>query len=450
MNTITLQPVRPQDVEDWVYIAAESDDEPSIYETETTWPSQPIEHIDILFKSDAAVEEPYSDAQTEPHIYADEHDEDIIEDRVPPETAFELFLARNFPISDKLARHDFSGSIYHEEQTTTKTSQGLPLLKKGLPGAESREERLQRLMHEVEGLANEVGLNPSENAAAETLLQVNQLRQQLNDINLHCSLPASTASSKIHSSIPLCLSTEKNFNKGSGKDSDDVPGGETDDKNIKLISPSLSAVYALERRVASLESSVNVHDLERTFDGQSVADVLHDVKTRLSFATDPKLSSRLCEDAQRIASILRKSDLSDALRLGSLLDKMYEWQPIIDDLPIIIDRLACVRHLHEEAAHFVDSASKLSKLFDQLDSRASQNRSLLNTVRTTMQSNMETVNQNLDSLLRKIGHMDEPSSQPSVEHTQQQQPAQQAPQGDEAAQPTEQPSGKGNVGSPKK
>lgn len=450
MNTTTLQPVRPQDVEDWVYIAAESDDEPSIYETETTWHSQPIQHIDVLFKSDAAVEEPYSDAQTEPHIYADENDEDIIEDRVPPETAFELFLARNFPISDKsLARHDFSGSIYHEEQTTTKTSQGLPLLKKGLPGAESRDERLQRLMHEVEGLANEVGLNPSENAAAETLVQVNQLRQQLIDINLHCSLPASTAFSKIHPSLPLSLSTEKNVNKGSGKDSEDIAGGETDNNNIKLISPSLSTVYALERRVASLESSVNVHDLERTFDGQSIADVLHDVKTRLAFATDPKLSSRLCEDAQRIASILSKSDLSDTLRLGSLLDKMYEWQPIIDDLPIIIDRLTCVRHLHEEAAHFVESASKLSKLLDQLDSRASQNRSLLNTVRTTLQSNMETVNQNLDSLLRKIDHMDEPHSQPSLQHTEQQ-PGQQAPQGDEAAQTTEQLGEKEHVGSDKK
>ena len=147
---------------------------------------------------------------------------------------------------------------------------------------------------------------------------------------------------------------------------------------------------------------------------------MEDVKIRLALATDSSLPERLRDDATRIAQILSadvsSQRLDESIRLGTLLEKIHRWQLIIDAVPLLVDRFASVRRLHDEASHFVDASAALSKQMDCLEKRSVANRTLLNTLKKTMQENMKTFDENLDILSRKLESNDnEPAGQPPKE-----------------------------------
>lgn len=388
------QPVRPADVEKWVYI--EDTDEPTVFECEAhVEPGQALlEPIDGLFNSFVPAEEPLPELETDLEFVGDD---DIVDDRVAPEKAFETFLGRNFPLDRD---EDFSGSIYHApvEKKSVKHSQRHSVLR----GAESRAERLSRLSKEVDALAAECGLAAGD-AASDALSQLTDLRNQLRTIEQQFThVPISLTLPTITSSVRASAVTEGNNSEKAG-DSADIKTGEV---TVQMISPSITALSGIERRITAIEQSVGVHRLERAFDGASVADTLDDVRTRLALATEPSLSDRLVNDAKRIAHVL-KNELQtergkDALRVGALLDKIEDWQPVVDSLPIVVDRLASVRHFHIEASHFIDAVSALKKQMDSLENRSRANEKLLTSVRHTLEVNMQTVTKNFNLLKDRL------------------------------------------------
>lgn len=381
MNSSALQPVRPEDIEQWVYIAEESEDEPTVYESETPCPSSPSavetmhqQPIDILFKSSAPVEEALTDTDGEGDGDGYFGDEDIIEDRIPPEKAFEVFLKCNYPIIDSNYSNSISSISYS--------------------GGESRTERFQRLVSEVNSLATQVGeTDDNFNNNKDAFSQIGELKAQLRAIERQFS--------QVPSTQPFTIVQE---------DEDVENKTETEVKKeitVELVSPSVSAMVSLEKRISSLEESVGVSKLEESFTGTSISQMADDVRTRLSLVTDSdNISRRLREDAKQIAEILT-NDISsqrmdDYLRLGSLVEKVHEWQCVIDAVPLLVDRFSSVRHLHSEAANFIDAASVLSNQINSIDGRSIANRTLLNTVRCTMRDNMNTINENLDALTDKL------------------------------------------------
>lgn len=440
MDSAILQPARADDVKDWVWIS-DNDDEPAIYESNTPHtPSSPTEPadgtdknhnqqhpIDILFRSTAPVEEPLSNGDAEEQQYFG--DEDIIEDRIPPERAFEVFLATNYPISSTSinpAVHASRNSIQQRQQLSS----------------ESRAERLSRLTFEVNQLASDVGAS-AEEESFNALSQIEQLKQQLAAIeqctttstivkpfvsmengageeaaNQSLDVSEPQPSTEHHETDQPKMSLKKTtLTTTTTMTSTTVETEETKERSgnkhqpqkhitVQMVSPTVATVTELEQRITRLEQSVGLSSLENNFDGTSIAQTLEDVRMRLTLATDSSLSKRLCEDAKHIAQILSADvspqRLDESIRLGTLLDKLHHWQPVIDAIPLLVDRFASVRRLHEEASHFVDAAAALSKHLDSVESRTVTNRTLLNTVKRTMQENMNNVNENLTILNEKL------------------------------------------------
>lgn len=383
------KPVLPANVKEWVYIV--DNGEQTVFECET--PAKSNEHgtqpFDALFKSEVPVEKLSSEVETEAEYFGDDN---IVEDRVAPEKAFETFLGCNFPTNQHA---DFSGSIYTVHPRVPQVATSHQMQGQALQGSESRAERLARLVREVDALSVECGLSAGE-AASDAMNQLTDLRAQLRAIEQQFAhVPPSQPLTTIASSSSTSVS-----------EGDDEDAGSSHSKarevSVRMVSPAVAAVVALERRITTLEQSVGVEQLERGFDGASVAETLDDVRTRLALATDPTLPDRLKHDAKLIAGILKREMQSergmDTLRVGTLLDKINDWQPVIDSLPIIVDRLASVRRLHDEAAHFVDAVNALTKQIDSIESRSHANQTLLNTVRHNLQVNMQTINENIDLL----------------------------------------------------
>lgn len=380
---------------EWVYIV--ETDEPTIYETET--PSQAQrqtnEAIDAFFTSKAPAEETAPSKSTAEQEYFGDVDDkdgiDIIDDRIPPEKAFETFLGRNFPANESF---DYSGSIYHPPPV--QKTPVLPSQKSGravrLPGSESKAQRLARLVAEVEQLSTESGLS-ADAPAVDAFNQMKELRAQLRTIEQQASyIP------------PLYTSTASPL-QDTGEKAAPAPSGDAP-LTVQVLSPNFDTLASLEQRVSALENSVDVSRLEDSYDGMSLASLVDDVRARLSLITDTTLSDRLKDDAKQIAQIMR-SELQtergqDTLRVATLLDKMQEWQPLVDSLPILVDRFASVRHLHEEAENFVTAMSAMTKQLDSMESRHNTNKSLLTSVQNSLEVNMKSVNHNIEILKRRL------------------------------------------------
>lgn len=388
--------VQPSESIEWVYLA--ESDEPTVFETETPKQTHPQynEAVETFFNSQRAAEQPSSESTPEGEYFGDdEQDEhDIIDDRIPPEKAFETFLGRNFPTQHQ--PYDYSTSLYSKTNTVPPSNKHRHSVR--LQHVESKSERLARLTAEVEQLSVDSGLS-ADQPATDAFNQLKQLRAQLHTIEQNASyIPP-----------PFIPTTQD-------QDDDKPSHAQLSSSPVmpQPISPNFDTISLLERRLSTLENSIGVAQLENSFDGTSITSLVEDVRARLCMLTDESLPDRLKDDAKQIAQVLR-SDLQtdrgeDALRTATLLDKMQEWQPLVDTLPILIDRLSSVRHLHQEADHFVAAMQSITKQVDNLESRHNTNDKLLQTVQQSLQINIKSVNDNIDLLKSRLDVTDKSNS----------------------------------------
>lgn len=405
---------------EWVYMG--DLDEPSVLEAYTGEREHDETHqLDDFFDSSQPVElvssEPIDKDNDQPYS-SQEYigDDGIVDDRIPRETAFETFIGKNFQTQ---ASYDFSSSLYTKEVHDSVSGQQ-PLQSKSstiLPGAESTQERLNRLTAEIQALSAETAASKQDPTEINNAL-LSELREQLRAIE-----DASNFVPPISYPMSLKNASSKGTDllKRQSPAIEDVtlPGVEPSSSElrpegvipIELVAPAIDTLNMLERRVAMLERTVGVTDLEATFDGTTLATLTKDVRTRLAFVADEHLAAKLKEDARQIAHMLRNDMQSqrakDALHIATILDKLQSFLPLLDSLPLLVDRLTTVRHLHVEASKFSSVLAALSTKLDRLESQRDANQELLETVRSSMALNIQTVNSNLD-ILRK--HIDDVSN----------------------------------------
>lgn len=410
MASTSLSPTKatePSSVE-WVYLAEL--DEPTVFEGYTRGRGdEDAELLDDLFTSTAAAEPSEDDAasaarQEDSNQCAEYFGDDgIVDDRIPPETAFETFLGKNFPVHPA---YDFSSSLYDPRSHSPVQPAPRATAAAVLPGAESRQERLARLTSEVNALAAETGI--SDNSPTDAIFgALSELREQLRAIeNASVTVPA------VPSSMPLSSETPKD------SDNDNI---DARPKNVfaNLNAPASETLGALEHRVSLLERAVGVTDLETQFDGTTLATLSKDVRARLAFITDEDLPTKLKEDAQQIAHMIRNDMQSqrakDALRVATVLEKINSFFPLLDTLPLIIDRLVSVRRLHMEAANFSQALANLAIQLNRIEERRDANKDLLESVRSSLNLNIDTVNNNLSILRDHIDSVRQSSATASSE-----------------------------------
>lgn len=368
---------------EWVYISQA--DEPTIYEGDSlaTTKSKSSPHIHLL-SSNAPVEDPKSDPDAEAEYYGDQ---DVIREQISPAQAFETFAGKTFPTGQ---RPDFSGSIYAEATDAVVKPSTVPARTLRLPSSESRSERLARLVAEVDALATES--RGDEGNKDDAFAQISALRHQLTEMEDNINA----------NSLPVRLiSPQKNV-----PDNVEHPESQPRGVTLKMISPNVSILSALEQRVAALESSIGVSHLEEYCSGIALAPMLDDVQTRLALITDPTLPERLKKDAQDIANVLHKELQEErgeqVLRTATLLEKMDKWEYIAESVPMVVERLRSLKCVQEEAMHFSTTLASIGKQVDILQQRNETNSTLIQNVQRSLEVNVATVQKNMDLLDQQL------------------------------------------------
>ncbi|KAI0567505.1 Dynamitin [Gracilaria domingensis] len=372
---------------EWVY-APEDDDEPVVYEALPLPPEslQPLDLSSSSFAVEPAVQEEHHD---EGEYYGDD---DIVEERIPPVKAFEMFAGSVFPIA---GADDFSDSIYVESKRLPSKHITFHTAAPRLPASESRSDKLKRLYTEVETLATECTSSP-EQPSEPSLPDLTVLRARLQQIehNLNAELrPNRTIRVTPNKALPLS----------------EVQRSDPHAKQpvtVQMISPNVAVLQALEKRVTAVENALGIPRLDEQSETVPLAPLIEDVQTRLGLITDDSLPQRLKKDAEDIARILQ-SELRDEMgteivRMASVLQKIEKWHAVADSLPIVVQRLRCLKQLQDDAAQFMQCLRVLDKQVDALQKRSQTNNALVEKVRRNLETNIGAVQKNIDVLNSKL------------------------------------------------
>lgn len=351
---------------EWVYTAPP--DSPTLFEGDAHANSLPKPQPFDLFAPFQPVE-PTFDSEQEPEYYGTS---DPDEETLTPEAAF----------------LKFAGTVYAPVEIVPVSS--VPAVLHPLPT--SRQERIARIAAELSALEQEKG----EFVENDPIENISALRRQLSAVE------KSLNAKKVSLPTPDLSNADK----------DCVGNVRTDEKSNKsavfcFSSPDIAVITTLERRVAALEKIVgSAHD--ETCDGVNLASLISDAKMRLDLLEDPGIMERLKQDAKDIAEVLRREVQSDAgrqaLQTAEVLRKMEQWEDIAETVPIVVERLRCLKRVQDEAAGFVGAMQRIGETVDALSKRRGANEALIANVERSLRENLQTVQRNFDLLQDKLEH----------------------------------------------
>lgn len=380
---------------EWVYVP--TSDEPTVYEADALSAEEPPGNAPLDIFSSSLPVEPVENEE-EPEYYGDE---DIIEERMPPAKAFEIFAARMFPLRQPA---DFSDSIYVDTNKVPLAKGRKRPMKQRLPAAESRSQKLTRLRAEVDALAADC--KGEQQRDDQLLTDLAALRAGLNEIeqNLNSEL-------RPNRSVRIVRRSEL------AEENEDRDERKNSWMTVEMVSPNVSVLQSLEKRVTAMEHALGVARLDEQSEVVPLAPLLEDVRTRLDLMCDETLPGRLKKDAEDIARILQ-SQLqdqkgADMVRMASLLEKTEKWEAVAESLPTVVQRLRCLKRVQDEAAHFMEGLSVLGKQLDALQQRSDTNSLLVESVQRKLEKNVESVQSNIEVLQSRVCAMGEQQEQSS-------------------------------------
>lgn len=252
---------------------------------------------------------------------------------------------------------------------------------------ERRKARIARLLAEIEQLEKEQGTEECHDEPYD----LRALRSQL--VALEKARKA-----REHAAARRPLIEERKVDGGNAESAKGL--------TVELVSPDVASVVQLERRVAQLERMVGPTNADAC-QGMVVASVMEDVRRRLEMLEDEAIGDRLKKEAREVAEVLRREVHTDAgvgaLQTAEILKKMERWEELAETVPVVVERLRCLKAVHDEAAEMVHAFSRLEKTLEELKGRRVRNEELIANVERNLKDNMQTVEQNLAMLERRLG-----------------------------------------------
>eukprot|EP00177_Eucheuma_denticulatum_P002434 GFKZ01004376.1.p1 GENE.GFKZ01004376.1~~GFKZ01004376.1.p1 ORF type:complete len:386 (+),score=84.63 GFKZ01004376.1:89-1159(+) len=349
---------------EWYYSSQPST--PTLFEGDANGPSQPLpkpQPFDLFAPFHHVESIPAQPAEPEYYGASDTEME-----TVTPEAAFLKFASHVYAPSE----------IASVERYSRETKSSKP---------ERRKARIERIAAEIEELEKDEGSEGSGDDAYD----LRELRRQL------------VALEKARKDRELAAARRPLIEERRGDKGDDAGGKQV---TLELVSPDLASVVSLERRVAELERMVGVTNVQGCA-GMVVASVMEDVKRRLDILEDDGIGDRLKKEARDVAEVLRREVQSDAgvgaLQTAEILKKMERWEELAETVPVVIERLRCLKSIHDEAGGMVDALHRVERTLAELKERRVRNEELIANVDRNLKENMKTVEQNLDILESRLG-----------------------------------------------
>ncbi|XP_061928807.1 dynactin subunit 2 isoform X2 [Apis cerana] len=314
-----------------------------------------------------------------------------------------------------------------------------------LPGEGEKEtliQKYQRLQCEIKELYEEVNdlkekMGEDEvKSVAGVISQVQLLEKQLDSLKLEECLGAdlvATLSDPQGTRMKQLISQIEAFKQTSilTSDTDSKVQNIKDDKTNKTEPGVLkyqmmylpekarmqeaARIALLEQRLCNLESIIGttsdkLSKFSQNLKSQGVMEALQELGAKAALLDTYQLDiieSRLATLIHRMDNIAQKKtaltlDSEQEQKISEMYDIMKQTETMSQILPQTVNRMLALNTIHQQAATFNKSLTRLEELQSQITSDLESNKSLLKGVQESFASNLEIIKNNIESLDERI------------------------------------------------
>ncbi|XP_050578450.1 dynactin subunit 2 [Bombus affinis] len=174
-------------------------------------------------------------------------------------------------------------------------------------------------------------------------------------------------------------------------------------------------IALLEQRLCNLESVIGttsdkLSKFSQNLKGQGVMEALQELGAKAALLDTYQLDiieSRLAALIHRMDNIAQKKtaltlDSEQEQKISEMYDIMKQTETISQILPQTVNRMLALNTIHQQAATFNKSLTRLEELQSQITSDLESNKSLLKGVQESFASNLEIIKSNIESLDERI------------------------------------------------
>lgn len=312
-----------------------------------------------------------------------------------------------------------------------------------LPGEGEKEtpiQKYQRLQCEIKELYEEVNdlkeksKEEKVKSVADIISQVQLLGKQLDSLKLEECLGAdlvATLSDPQGTRMKQLISQIEAFKQTSILTSETDPKSQNT-KDDKATEPGVlkyqmmylpekarmqeaARIALLEQRLCNLESVIGttsdkLSKFSQNLKGQGVMEALQELGAKAALLDTYQLDiieSRLAALIHRMDNVAQKKaaltlDSEQEQKISEMYDIMKQTETISQILPQTVNRMLALNTIHQQAATFNKSLTRLEELQSQITSDLESNKSLLKGVQESFASNLEIIKSNIESLDERI------------------------------------------------
>ncbi|KAG6921805.1 dynactin subunit 2 [Chelydra serpentina] len=312
------------------------------------------------------------------------------------------------------------------------------MLGDGLGAKETPRQKYQRLLHEVHELSTEVEKiqSTAKEAAAEEKLspvalakQVGALKQQLVSTHLEKLLGPDAAINLTDPDgalakrllIQLEVAKSARGTPGAGKSPSKAPAPAGNMVTYELHSrpeqdkfSQAAKMAELEKRLSELEATVcceqdSQNPLVVGLQGASLMETVEILQAKVStldVAVLDQVEARLQSVLGKVNEIAKHKvaveDADTQSKVHQLYEAVQRWSPLATTLPALVQRLATVKQLHEQAMQFGQLLTHLDTTQQMIANSLKDNATLLTQVQQTMKENLVAVEENFAGMDARV------------------------------------------------
>lgn len=274
-------------------------------------------------------------------------------------------------------------------------------------------ERYKRLMSELQELEEEFNQVSNKDLSKEENESLNGLIKHIQQLQEHASkvygakfLLNEHDTSSLLTKLAASKQEAKQMNKG--QNNSDTLKLYINPATIGSSSSSAFQLSELEQKVSKLENLIGLNE-QHPIESKSLLNSLEQLTTRVNLLDGTNIDHidmKLANVLARLNAINDKKALVDEQDKQSkaveLFDMMSRWETMAANLPIIQQRLIALNELHHQAFQFSTTLSHYEAEQQALKTSLNTNDQLLKQLKTTFESNLESLKSQLNSIDQKL------------------------------------------------
>ncbi|CAF0785447.1 unnamed protein product [Rotaria sordida] len=275
-------------------------------------------------------------------------------------------------------------------------------------------ERYKRLMAELQELEEEFNRASKEGLSKEESENLNVLVQHIQQLQEHTSKVYGAKfllNGRDTSSLLTKLAATKHEAKqtSAGQNNSDTFKLYINPATVGSSSTSAFQLSEIEQKISKLENLVGLNE-QQPIESKSLLSSLEQLTTRINLLDGTNIDHidmKLANVLGRLNAINDKKTLVDdqdkQSKAVELFDMMSRWETMAANLPIIQQRLIALNELHQQAFQFSSALSHYEAEQQALKTSLNANDQLLKQVKTTFESNLVSLQSQLNNIDQKLG-----------------------------------------------